>query len=160
MINRHWIWLMSWDITTTQDFFVFLHLLRMYLDKTFDWKRCRIMIVLYNASIHWTTTAKSTKKSYNINIIVLSQYCPHLALIEFVFGMVKGHSKHQSSDEVIDYKKGSGKKAIIVGLERLTPAKVVNMWLKIIKITKKSIVKAYTKSSNLLQVVYIKWNKK
>ena len=38
MINGHWVWLMSKDTMTTQDFNKFIHLLRIYLDKTFDWK--------------------------------------------------------------------------------------------------------------------------
>ena len=67
------------------------------------------MIVLDNASIHWTTAAKSTAKSYNMNINRLPPYFPHLDPVEFVFEMVKGHIKHQSSDEIIDYEKGSGK---------------------------------------------------
>ena len=41
MINGHWIWLMSQDTTTIQEFCVFLHILRMFVDKTFCLGGCR-----------------------------------------------------------------------------------------------------------------------
>ena len=89
---------MSWNITTTQDFSVFIQLLWMYLDKIFGWKECWIVIVLDNTSIYWTIVSNLTEKSYNMNIIWAHLYSPHLTPVEFEFGMVKGHIKYQSSD--------------------------------------------------------------
>ena len=113
------------------------------------------MIILDNASIHRTPQARSIAKSYNMNIIGLPPYCPHLALVEFVFGMIKDHIKHLLTDEIIDYEKESGKKAIITGLKRLSPVKVVNMWMKIVKEAKLSIILTYTEQMNLPKSIWI-----
>ena len=98
MINRNWILLMSQDTTTTQEFCVFLHILRMLIVKKFCWGGCRVMIILKYASIHQTPQARSIARSYNMEIIYLLPYCSYLALVEFVFWTIKGHIKHLLTD--------------------------------------------------------------
>ena len=141
--NGHWIWLLNKSTTTAQDFCLFLYIHRIYLDTCLGMPQSQIVVTLDNASIHWTSETMKTASSLGMKIVGLPPYCPHLAPAEFVFCMVKGYLRSRLSNKIVDYSKGSGKRAIIEGLEWMNIEKGIRMWSKIIKEAKIAILEAY-----------------
>ena len=77
----------------------------------------KIVATLDKATIHWTLETLKTASSLGMKIVNLPQYCQHLAQAEFALGMVKGYLRSRLSNKIVDYSKGSGKRAIIEGLK-------------------------------------------
>ena len=128
--------------TTTQDFGMFLYILRVYLDRWFNHGGAEVVITVDNVSIHWTSQAKETAAKLNMRIIGLPPYWPHLAPVELVFGYVKNHIRRQCISNSVDYSKTSGKRTIIKGLEGLTSQVGYKMWKKVVQTSKHIIVEA------------------
>ena len=103
----------------------------------------QIVVTLDNVSIHWTSKTMKKDSSLGMKIVGLPPYCPHLAPAEFVFGMVKGYLRNRLSNKIVDYSKGSGKRAIIEGLEWMNIEKGIRIRSKIIKEAKIAILEAY-----------------
>ena len=119
------IWLMVDDTVNSQDFWVFLYILKIFLDSNYQNLWAKITLLLDNASIHLTNEVKRVATKYGIRILGLPPYWLHLAPVEFVFGLVKGSIKNSSKNQGIDFSRSSGKRAIINGLEYLTREKVI-----------------------------------
>ena len=141
--NGSWIWLLVDDTVTAQDFGLFLLLLNTYIKSNFPTYEERTTLVLDNASIHLTNSTKNIATQFGMKILGLPPYWPHLAPVEFVFGLVKGHIKSSDQNRSIDYSKSSGKRVIASGLQYLTKAKVLKMWRKAIETARETIVDAY-----------------
>ena len=64
----------------------------------------------------------------------LPPYWPHLAPVEYVFGMINGYIRNKSLSKELDYSNASGKEAIVSVLVLLSKEKAQRMW-KMIAIT-------------------------
>ena len=141
--NGSWIWFLIDDTTTSQDFWLFLFILKTYIETNFLSRRERTTLILDNASIHLTRESKLTASRYDMKMLGIPPYWPHLAPVEFVFGLVKGFIKNSCQWKLIDYSKRSGKIAIMRGLECLTREKALRMWRKVIRIGRETILEVY-----------------
>ena len=141
--NGNWMWLLIDETVTTQEFGIFLYLLSTFLNANWQTFRNRTIIVLDNASIHLTNSTKNIAAKHGMKILGLHPYWPHLAPVEFVFGLIKGHISNSDANKTIDFSKRSGKRAITAGLECLTKEKVLRMWKKVIMLARETISDAY-----------------
>ena len=138
-----WIWLMANDTVNSQDFWVFLYILKIFLDSNYQNLLAKVTLLLDNASIHLTNEVKRIATKYGMKILGLPPYWLHLAPLEFAFGLVKGFIKNSSKNQGIDFSRSIGKRAIVNGLEYLTREKVIKMWRRIIQVSREIILDAY-----------------
>ena len=106
--------------TTTEDFGVFMYILRFYINKCYDMKLKVITAFVENASIHLTSLSKSLRRCLNIELLGLPQYCLHLTPVELVFETTKRIIIRQIPKEGVNFSKPEGQTAIIRTLESLT----------------------------------------
>ena len=136
--------------TTTEDFGVFMYILRSYINKYYDMKLKVITAIVDNESIYFTSLSKSLLRCLNIELLGIPQYCPHLAPVELVFGMTKRILIRQVPKEGVDFSKPEGQSAIIRALERLTNQKAFNMWKRVIGIWKTIVIEVWSKTKTLM----------
>ena len=142
MSDGNWICMIHYSTTTSQDFWLFLYLLKVHLNWQNNYKDKQVVVTLDNASIHSTADVKATASKFGMKIIGLPPYWPHLAPVEYVFGAIKGHIRNTSTYGIINYSKSSGKR-IIKGFKELTQAKGINLWHKMVKESKLVIQEAF-----------------
>ena len=151
--NGSWIWQLVDETVTAQDFGLFLFLLSTYIKSNFPAFEERTTLVLDNASIHLTHSTKNIATKYGMKILGLPPYWPHLAPVEFVFGLVKGHIKNSDQNKSIDYSKRSGKRVIAAGLQYVTKDKALKMWRKTIRIARETILDAYERIQKFPEIL-------
>ena len=143
--NGSWMCMMNNKTTTTEDFWIFIFILRSYLNKCHKQSSRLVTVTVDNASIHLTKQTKSLWTSLCIEMLGLPQYWPHLAPCELVFGMTKKILTSEIRYGTIDFSKQSGKSAIINALEKLEFKKALNMWRNVAKISKTIVSEAWRK---------------
>ena len=141
--NGSWIWFLIDDTTTSQDFWLFLFILKSYIETNFLSRRERTILILNNASIHLTRESKLTISLYSMKMLGLPPYCRTSLWRNLFLILVKGFIKNSDRWKSIDYSKRSGKIAIMRGLECLTRAKALRMWRKVIRIGRETILEVY-----------------
>ena len=146
MSTGSWIGLLVNETVTGQDFNVFLYLLRIYIDSTFKDLIGKAIVTIDNASIHLTADNKKTAAKYGFEMLGLPPYWPHLAPVEYVFGMIKGYIRNKSFSKELDYSNASGKEAIVSGLALLSKEKAQRMWTKIAKTARIAILEGVDES--------------
>ena len=145
-----WMCMIIDKTATTEDFGVFMYMLRSYINKCNYMKLKVITAVVDNASIHLTSLSKPLWRFLNIELLELLQYCPHLAPVELVFGMTKRILIRQVPKEGVDFSKPEGQTTIIRALESLTNQKEFNMWKRVIYIWKAIVVEVWSKTKTLM----------
>ena len=147
--NGDWIWMSTNMTTTTEDFCIFMHILRAFVDKCCHQKSRIVTAVIDDAAIHLTEQSKSLWKGVGVELLGLPQYCPHLAPCELVFGMTKKVIINQVKYKGIDFSKSEGEVAIMDALGRLENYEAVNMWRGVMKIWKTIVVEVWIKIKDL-----------
>ena len=73
----------------------------------------------------------------------LSQYLPHLAPVELIFGAIKNKIRRMKHCTIVDFGKQQGKITTIRMLETIKRTAIVNFLRKFIAETKKAILEAF-----------------
>ena len=146
MSTGSWIGVLMDETVTGQIFWLFLYLLRIYIDSSFKGCIGKAIITIDNASIHLASENKRAATLYGLEMLGLPQYWPHLAPVEYVFGMVKGFIRNKRFSKELDYSKACGKEAITAGLALISKKKAQRMWIKIAKTARFIILKAIGES--------------
>ena len=103
--NGDWICMTINKTTTTEEFCIFMFILRAYIDKCSFQRSKVVTATIDNAAIHLTKMSKSLWKGIGIELLGLPQYCPHLAPCELVFGMAKKIIINQMKYSGVDFSK-------------------------------------------------------
>ena len=102
MSDGNWIFMIHYSTTTSQNFWSFLYLLKVYLNWQNNYKDKQVIVTLDNASIHSTADVKVAASKLRMKIIALPSYWPHLVPVEYVFGAIFGHIRNTSIYGIID----------------------------------------------------------
>ena len=141
-IDGQWLWIMLDWMNNKYTFWIYLFILKRYIELVWRISSTSIKVMLDNASIHLTNEVKRISKHLSFGLQYLPPYCPHLAPIELIFGVVKRRISNQKNKNLIDFSKLSGKKAIVNSLEHISTEICMNFWRKFIKEAKASIMSA------------------
>ena len=141
--NGDWMWVMVDETVTSQDLWVFLYLLQVYIDTNFRNLRAEITLLLDNAFIHLTEETKRVAAKYNMKMLGLPSYWPHLAPVKFVFGFLKGSIQNSDQKANVDFSKRSWRREIVNSLKYLTKEKVFKMWKGVIQTAREIILEVY-----------------
>ena len=93
MSDGDWIWMFLLSTTTSQDFWLFLYTLKIYLNWRNNNKEQPVVLTFDNASIHCTAKVKSTALKLGMRIIGLPTYWPHLVQKSMYSEQSKGVSR-------------------------------------------------------------------
>ena len=72
-----------------------LYLLRIYIDSSLKGCIGKAIITIDNASIHLTSENKILAALYGLEMHGIPEYWPHLAPVEYIYGMVKGFIRNK-----------------------------------------------------------------
>ena len=143
--NGDWICMTIDKTTTTEEFSIFIFILKAYIDKCSLQTSKIVTAMIDNVAIHLTKKLKSLWKGVGIELLGLPQYCPHLAPCELVFGMTKKNIINKMKWSGVDFSKSEGQTKIAKALQKLSIQKAVNMWKSVIKIWKELVMNVWIK---------------
>ena len=142
LTNGHWISMTIDETAKSEDFCLFLCVLKNFIEKWFMRTYSAIKLTFDNATVHLTKQCKEVWNTIGFEILTLPQYWPHLAPAELVFGMIKQKLRNQRNNEVIDFSKSDGKLVLATALDTLDPLKSKNLWMKTIAEARNCILNA------------------
>jgi transposase len=93
-----------------------------------------------NASIHQAKSLKVLEKSRELKFYFLPPYCPTLAPVETMFGIIKRKIKSQYIYGKLNFSKESGRKAIVEATNAIYIKIIQKLWIKFVEIAKTCII--------------------
>ena len=99
-------------------------------------KLSKWVIILDNASIHWSNSTIKLIKEIEIHCIFLSAYSPMLAPVELFFRMVKNKLRANLISQEIWFNNVQGRIEHFKSLQNWSKESIKMMWIQFIKIKK------------------------
>ena len=102
-------------------------------------------LLMDNARVHLSKITKASARSQELRIMTLPPYCPDMAPVEFIFGMIKKRLSVVKNKTVLDYGKLDGRIKIAEAVLDLTAEKVRNLWRNLVEHLKEVILECNRK---------------
>ena len=142
MVDGQWLWMMLDCMNNKYTIWIYILILKKYIEFVLKPLSAPIIVMLDNASVHLTNEVKRVSKHSFMEIHYLPPYWPHLAPIEIIFGATKRRISNLKTSNPIDFTKPTGKKIIMNSLVQINTKICMNFWRKFIKEAKASIMYA------------------
>ena len=117
--NGEWLWINVDETTKSSDYWLFIMLLKKFLDslKLNNWGAFKLLVD--NASIHISKESRRTWAYNGFEINTIPAYSPNLAPVELVFASIKWFIKGLSALGKIDFQNRSGKVTVMNSFAKL-----------------------------------------
>ena len=93
------------DIATSKEFWTYLFILKLFIQKWFSKAASQVTVILDNTFIHWTSEVKQSWSRHDMRVLRLPPYSPQFAPVVLVLWFIKFDIRNKREKCKIDYSK-------------------------------------------------------
>ena len=103
--NGEWFAFIKKDIINSKNFLLFVKVLEKVIQVDLNQSKSEHMIIMDNATIHFSKLMKKAYRSLVLQLRFLPPYTPELAPVELAFRAIKGKCQKQHAETKFDFTK-------------------------------------------------------
>ena len=130
------MWIICTGTTNSKKFWIFLMLLKKFIEIWTPIKAENVILTMDNAVIHHSKITLKAVTALELKILLLPPYSPSLAPVEWVFGICKKKLAATQKWKLINFGKRYGKREIAEILLQIDRTMIRRIWVKFLEGTK------------------------
>ena len=139
-ISVNLMWIICSGTTNSKKFWIFLMLLKKFIEIWTQIKAENVVITMDNTVIHHSKITLKAVTALELKILLLPPYSPSLAPVEWVFGICKKKLAATRKWRLIDFEKRYGRREIAEILLQIDRTMIMRIWVKFLEEAKSIIL--------------------